>query len=86
VGYGSVPNAVLANLAGKKHLGLHSELFSDGVAELMKAGAWTIQKRASIEVRLWPPSVWESKETYDYLHKNQVVEFRSIDYTNHLLS
>jgi len=38
VGYGSLPDAVLSNLEGKKHLGLHSELFSDGVAKLMKRG------------------------------------------------
>jgi len=38
VGYGSLPDAVLSQLKDKKSLGLHSELFSDGVAELMRLG------------------------------------------------
>jgi acyl-CoA hydrolase len=36
VGYGSIPNAILANLYDKKHLGVHTELLSDGIVELMK--------------------------------------------------
>jgi acyl-CoA hydrolase len=36
VGYGSLPNAILSNLEGKKHLGVHSELLGDGIADLMK--------------------------------------------------
>lgn len=38
VGYGTIPNATLANLRNKKHLGVHTELLSDGIAELMKKG------------------------------------------------
>ena len=38
VGYGSVPDAILINFAGKKHLGVHTELISDGIVELMKMG------------------------------------------------
>jgi len=39
VGYGSIPNAILTNLHTKKHLGVHTELLSDGLVELMKEGA-----------------------------------------------
>lgn len=85
VGYGSVPNAVLANLAGKKHLGLHSELFSDGVAELMKAGALDSTEKSIDRGKAVASFCMGSKETYDYLHNNRAVEFRSIDYTNDLL-
>jgi len=38
VGYGSIPNAVLSNLRNKRHLGVHSELLTDGMVELMKLG------------------------------------------------
>lgn len=85
VGYGSVPNAVLANLAGKKHLGLHSELFSDGVAELMKAGAIDNSEKSIDRGKAVASFCMGSKETYDYLHRNEAVEFRTIDYTNDLL-
>lgn len=85
VGYGSVPNAVLANLAGKKHLGLHSELFSDGVAELMKAGALDNSEKNIDRCKAVASFCMGRKETYDYLNKNEAVEFRTIDYTNDLL-
>jgi acyl-CoA hydrolase/GNAT superfamily N-acetyltransferase len=85
VGYGSVPNAVLANLAGKKHLGLHSELFSDGVAELMNAGALDNSEKSIDQGKAVASFCMGRKETYDYLHRNQAVEFRTIDYTNDLL-
>ena len=38
VGYGSMPNAALACLFEKKHLGIHTELLTDGIVDLMKAG------------------------------------------------
>ncbi len=38
VGYGGLPNAVMANLFNKKHLGVHTELLSDGLVDLIKAG------------------------------------------------
>ena len=38
VGYGSIPNAIVSSLSGKKHLGVHTELLSDGIAELMQNG------------------------------------------------
>jgi RimJ/RimL family protein N-acetyltransferase len=76
---------VLANLAGKKHLGLHSELFSDSVAELMKAGALDNSEKSIDRGKSVASFCMGRKETYDYLHRNQAVEFRTIDYTNDLL-
>ena len=38
VGYGSLPNAILSNFGDKKHLGVHTELLTDGIVELMKKG------------------------------------------------
>ena len=38
VGYGSIPNAILANLSDKKHLGVHTELFTDGIVTTHEAG------------------------------------------------
>jgi acyl-CoA hydrolase len=56
VGYGSIPNAILSNLGGKKHLGVHTELISDGIVALMKPS--TTPARISIEERRSPLSVW----------------------------
>ncbi len=82
VGYGSIPNAVLANLSNKKHLGFHSELFSDGVAELMKAGILDNSEKSIDRGKAVASFCMGRKETYEYLHKNEAVEFRTIDYTN----
>lgn len=85
VGYGSVPNAVLSSLKEKKHLGLHSELFSDGVAELMRLGVIDNSKKSIDPGRSVASFCMGKKETYEFLNGNEDVEFRTIDYTNSLL-
>jgi acyl-CoA hydrolase/ribosomal protein S18 acetylase RimI-like enzyme len=85
VGYGSIPNAVIANLGEKKHLGLHSELFSDGVADLMRRGIIDNSKKVLDPGRSIATFCMGSRETYEFLDNNSDVEFRSIDYTNNPL-
>lgn len=85
VGYGSLPDAVLSNLEGKKHLGLHSELFSDGVAKLMKRGIIDNSRKTIDQGKAVASFCMGRKETYDFLHKNSEVSFRTIDYTNNML-
>ncbi len=85
VGYGSLPNAVLSQLKDKKNLGLHSELFSDGAAELMKLGVMDNSRKTVDQGLAVASFCMGKKETYDFLHKNTDVMFRTIDYTNDLL-
>ena len=85
IGYGSIPNAVLANLTNKKHLGLHSELFSDGVAQLMRSGALDNSEKSIDRGKAVASFCMGTKDTYAYLDQNEAVEFRTIDYTNDLL-
>jgi RimJ/RimL family protein N-acetyltransferase len=76
---------VLLSLKNKKHLGLHSELFSDGAAELMRLGVID-NSRKSIDLgRSVASFCMGKKETYEFLNDNAEVEFRTIDYTNNLL-
>jgi RimJ/RimL family protein N-acetyltransferase len=82
VGYGSVPNAVLACLGEKKHLGVHTELFTDGIADLMKSGAVDNSRKTIDRGKAVASFCMGSAETYRYLDDNPLVEFRSIDYTN----
>jgi len=85
IGYGSVPDAVLSQLKGKKHLGLHSELFGPAAAELMKLGALdNSQKSVDPDVAV-ASFCMGHRETYEYLHRNPKVLFKTIDYTNSLL-
>ncbi|MDM7935731.1 MAG: acetyl-CoA hydrolase/transferase C-terminal domain-containing protein [Methanothrix sp.] len=88
VGYGSLPDAVLFHLKGKRHLGLHSELFTDGVAELMRLGALDNSRKSIDTGKAVASFCMGSRQTYEFLHRNSSVEFRSIGYTNdmHVIS
>jgi len=85
VGYGSIPNAVLANLKDKRHLGVHTELIGDGIIELMKAGVIDNSRKTLNPGKTVTTFCLGNQETYNYLHDNPAIEFRTIDYTNHPL-
>jgi acyl-CoA hydrolase/GNAT superfamily N-acetyltransferase len=82
VGYGSVPNAILYALRGRKHLGVHTELLSDGIAQLMKEGVVDNSMKPINRGKSVASFCMGKKETYEYIHDNPSVEFRPIDYTN----
>jgi acyl-CoA hydrolase/GNAT superfamily N-acetyltransferase len=82
VGYGSIPNAILTNLSGKKHLGVHTELISDGIVELMKKGVIDNTCKNVNQGKTVATFCMGKRATYEYLHDNPSIEFRPIDYTN----
>ncbi|MDD5167318.1 MAG: GNAT family N-acetyltransferase [Syntrophales bacterium] len=85
IGYGAVTNAILENLSGKKHLGVHTELFSDGIVELMKQGVIDNTKKTINRGKSVATFCMGHKETYEFIHDNPDIEFRTIDYTNNPL-
>lgn len=85
VGYGSIPNAILSNLKGKKNLGVHTELLSDGIVELMKLGVIDNSKKSVDRGKAVAAFCMGKKETYEYIHDNPQIEFKTIDYTNNPL-
>lgn len=85
VGYGSIPNAVLSNLTSKKHLGVHTELLTDGIADLMRLGVVDNSMKSRDRGRTVATFCMASRDTYRYLDCNDLVEFRTIDYTNNPL-
>jgi len=84
-GYGSIPNAVLANLTRKKNLGVHTELLSDGVVELMKKGVIDNTRKKIDRGKTVASFCMGSKSTYEYINDNPLFEFKTIDYTNNPL-
>ncbi|MBF0517047.1 MAG: GNAT family N-acetyltransferase [Nitrospirae bacterium] len=82
VGYGNIPNAVTANLKEKRHLGIHTELLSDGLVELIKCGAVDNSMKTRNHGKTVASFCMGSKDTYAFIHDNPSVEFRTIDYTN----
>ena len=85
VGYGALPNAILLNLAEKKNLGVHTELISDGIVELMRRGVINNSKKTLNRGRTIATFCMGNRETYAYIDDNPVCEFRTIDYTNNPL-
>ncbi len=82
VGYGSLPNAIMANLKEKKHLGVHTELLTDGIVDLMKAGVIDNSQKEVHRGKSVATFCMGKKTTYDYIHDHPGIEFKPIDYTN----
>ncbi len=85
VGYGSIPNSIMSNLYGKKHLGVHSELLGDGIVDLMKKRVIDNSRKTINRGKTVAAFSMGKKETYEYIHDNPAIEFRTIDYTNNPL-
>ena len=85
VGYGSMPNAILASLADKKHLGVHTELLSDGIAELMRKEVIDNSRKTLDRGKTVASFCMGTAETYKFIADNPSIEFRPIDYTNNPL-
>jgi len=86
VGYGGLPNAVLANLYNKKHLGVHTELFSDGLVDLINAGVIDNSRKSLNPGMSVAAFSMGKKTTYEFLNDNPSILFRTIDYTNNPLN
>lgn len=85
VGYGSIPDALLSHLKGKKHLGVHTEMISDGTIELIRSGVVDNSRKTINRGKSIASFCMGKKETYDYLNNNPMIELRTVDYTNNPL-
>ncbi|MBR9757481.1 MAG: acetyl-CoA hydrolase/transferase family protein [Algicola sp.] len=82
MGIGSIPNAVLAKLGNHKDLGLHTEMFSDGVIDLILKDVINGNYKAINRGRALTTFLMGSKRLYDYVDDNPFVEMRASNYTN----
>ncbi len=85
VGYGSIPNAILANLRDKKHLGVHTELLTDGIVQLMQEGVIDNTRKTVNRGKTVATFCMGAEATYEFINDNPGIEFRTIDYTNNPL-
>jgi acyl-CoA hydrolase/GNAT superfamily N-acetyltransferase len=85
VGYGSIPNAIVSSLQGKKHLGVHTELLNDGIAGLMEDGIIDNSQKSINPGKSIATFCMGRRQTFDFLRENSSIEFRTIDYTNNPL-
>ena len=82
LGIGGIPNAVLELLHGRHDLGIHSEMFSDGVVRLIESGAVTNARKSIHPGRTIASFVMGSRRLYDFVDDNPLVEFHPCDRTN----
>ncbi|MFA6450608.1 MAG: GNAT family N-acetyltransferase [bacterium] len=85
VGYGSTPNSIIPHLRDKKRLGVHTELLTEGVIELIKEGVITNTEKSLHRGKTVASFCMASKDSYEYIDDNPTIEFRRIDYVNNPL-
>ena len=82
MGIGEIPDAVLLALKGKRHLGIHTEMFSDSLIELFESGVITGERKTLHPGKIVASFVLGTKKTFDFLDNNPFVEFHPSDYVN----
>jgi len=83
LGIGGIPDAVLAALKGRRDLGIHTEMVSDGVMEAIEDGMITGAKKTFHPYKVILTFLLGSKKLYDFADNNPVFEAHPTDYTNH---
>ncbi len=82
MGIGAIPDAVLSRLHDRRDLGVHTEMFSDRLVDLVEAGAVNNRKKTSFTGRILTSFVLGSSKVMDFVHDNSEVEFVGADITN----
>jgi acyl-CoA hydrolase len=82
LGIGAIPAATALFLREKKDLGIHTEMFTDSVVDLVEAGAVTGNAKERNRGKIVTAFMLGTKRLYDFAHDNPMVEMRSVDFTN----
>lgn len=82
MGIGSIPDAVLKNLGSHKDLGIHTELFSDGVIDMFEAGVITCAKKTFHPGKIIAGFLFGSQRLYEFVDNNPIIELHPTDYVN----
>ena len=82
LGIGAIPDAVLLFLKDKKDLGIHSEMISDGVVELVEAGVITNKMKTLHPGKIIVTFLMGSKRLFDFADNNPMISMHSVDYVN----
>ena len=82
MGIGGIPDAALARMKNKQDLGIHTEMFSDRIVELVEAGAITNKFKQVGKGRIITSFINGSQKLFDFVHDNPLVSFYPCDWTN----
>jgi acyl-CoA hydrolase len=81
-GIGAIPNAVLASLRTHRDLGVHTELLSDGIVDLVEAGVVTGTRKTRRRGRIVTTFCLGTRRLYDFVHENPIVDLEPVDWVN----
>jgi 4-hydroxybutyrate CoA-transferase len=82
MGIGAIPDAVLGLLGDRKDLGIHTEMFSDGVIPLIESGVISCDKKTLLRGKMVTSFVLGSRKLFEYIHDNPFVEMRTTEFVN----
>ena len=82
MGIGAIPGAVCAALLDKKDLGVHTEMFTDGVVDLVEAGVINGSRKERNRGKIVAAFMNGSARLYEFARDNPMVEMRPVDFTN----
>ncbi len=82
LGIGTIPDAVLHYLGEFRNLGVHTEMFSDGIIPLVEKGVITNSEKTLHRGKIVATFVMGSRKLYDFIDNNPLIEFHPVEYTN----
>lgn len=82
MGIGAIPNAVLAQLGNHRNLGIHTEMFADGVLPLVEKGVINGANKVTDKGKMVSTFLMGSKQVYDFIDNNPSVRMMDVGYTN----
>ncbi|HET7029479.1 MAG TPA: acetyl-CoA hydrolase/transferase C-terminal domain-containing protein [Candidatus Limnocylindrales bacterium] len=82
LGIGAIPAAAAYHLRDRRDLGIHTEMFSDAVVDLVEAGAITGARKERNRGKIVTAFLMGSQRLYDFVNDNPMVEMRPVDFTN----
>jgi len=82
LGIGRIPDSVVKSLEDHRHLGVHTEMISDGIIPLVESGVITNQKKTLLPGKIVTSFVLGSHELFDFIDNNPSMEFRPTQFTN----
>jgi len=82
LGIGAIPAATAQFLTHKKDLGVHTEMFTDSIVDLVEAGAVTGARKERNRGKIVTAFVMGTRRLYEFIHDNPMVEMRAVDFTN----
>ena len=82
MGIGSIPDAVLKYLGNHRDLGIHTELFSDGVIDMVDSGVITCSRKTFHPGKIVAGFLFGTKKLYDFIDNNPLIELHPTDYVN----